>query len=142
MTNCALPAIPSAIEWVYGSDWFSSQKPTLISGYFYAWQGYWAKTIEKDQQFGKSLFNWGYAGPFACEAECAKWIESNNPEESLNILCLNGRFICEIGGQPEVSPCQPELALTRGLSKNGRPMMPLQRTKSFPTGNGIDPPWH
>ena len=142
MTDRALPAIPNPIEWVWNFDWFSSQKSTFVDTCFYAWQGYWAQTIEKDQELGKSLFNWGCAGPFAGEAECEKWIESNNPEESLNNLCLNGPFECCIGGRPEASVCQPEFALTRGLSKNVRPNMPLQRNKSFPIGNGINPPWH
>ena len=139
MTDRALPAIPNAIEWVWDLDWFSSQKPTLLSGCFYAWQGYWAKTIKKDQGMGNSLFNWGYAGPFAGEAECEKWIKSNNPEESLNNLCLNGPFECCIGRRdPEVSSCQPDQKLHRGV----RPYMTVRRTKSFPIGNGIDPPWH
>ena len=135
MTNCALPAIPNAIEWAWDSDWFSSQKPTLADGCFYAWKGYWFETIEKDQEQGKSLFNWGYAGPFSSTEECNAWIKSHDAEESLERWHSDAKpGRCD----PEVSSCQPDQKLHRGI----RPYLPLRRTKSFPIGNGIDPPWY
>jgi hypothetical protein len=129
------------IEWIWDADWFSDQKPILENGCFYAWQGYWANTIEKHEKTGKDFFNWGYAGPFVNEVECKKWIDSNDPDKSLSNLCFYGQFECCTGGQPKVLGCQPECALTIGLKPSARPHMLLRRAETFPIGNGIDPPW-
>ena len=132
-------AATKTVAWIWNRDWFSKKKPILVDGCFYAWKGYWAKTIEKDEELGKYLFNWGYAGPFASTSDCEEWIKSNDAEASLDQFCCNAGVDADPArNAPQIATCQPDQELDKGI----RRWMTLHRNKSFPIGNGIGAPWN